>query len=213
MIKINLLGTTPGGGPPPPPGPPVTGLRQALYFVVGAVAAGIVVFFFWAYWNSDIKKLDAEIDKQKIEQKRLQTIQAENQRYVAQRQQLERRINTIQQLINSRSGPVDLMINLGNTVNRADDLYVLTMAPNGSRIAIKGQASSVNSIANLIANLKNNTAFQDVQLRQYYQDDQFNRLSFKFNIDFAYKPPTVAPPAGQPQQAAGPGAAGRPAGQ
>ncbi|MBI4166827.1 MAG: PilN domain-containing protein [Acidobacteria bacterium] len=212
MIKINLLGITPSGAAPAAPGPPVTALRQALYFVVGAVVAGVVVFFFWAYWNSDIKKLDAQIAKEVIEQNRLKTIQAENQRYLAQRQQLERRINTIQQLINGRSGPVDLMINIGNIVNKADDLYILTMVPDGARTAIKGQASSVNSIANLISNLKNSGVFQDVQLRQYYQDDQFNRLSFKFNIDFVYKPPAPAPPAGQ-QQAAAPGTAGRPAGQ
>ena len=212
MIKINLLGITSGGGPPPPPGPPVTALRQALYFVVGAVVAGVVVFAFWAYWNSDIKKLDAQIAKEVIEQNRLKTIQAENQRYLAQRQQLERRINTIQQLINSRSGPVDLMINVGNIINKADDLYILTMTPDGARIAIKGQATSVHSIANFITNLKNSGVCQDVQLRQYYQDDQYNRLSFKFTIDFVYKAPAAAPPAGQ-QQAAAPGAAGRPAGQ
>jgi Tfp pilus assembly protein PilN len=212
MIKINLLGITSGGGPPPPPGPPVTALRQALYFVVGAVVSGVVVFAFWAYWNNNIKQLDAKIAKEIIEQNRLKSIQAENQRYQAQIQQLQRRQNTIQQLVNSRSGPVDLMINIGNIVNKADDLYIITMTPDGARVAIKGQASSVNSIANFITNLKSSGVFQDVQLRQYYQDDQFNRLSFKFTIDFVYKPPAPAPPAGQ-QQAAGPGAAGRPAGQ
>jgi Tfp pilus assembly protein PilN len=212
MIKINLLGITPTGGPPPPPGPPVTPLHQALFFVVGAVLSGLVVFAFWLYWNREVKQLDAKIEKEKIEQARLKNIQAENARYLAQRQQLERRINTIQQLINSRSGPVDLMINIGNVVNKADDLYILTMTPDGARTAIKGQANTVHSIANFISNLKAAGVFHDVQLRQYYQDDQFDRLSFKFNIDFVYQPPAPAPPAGQ-QQATGPGAAGRPAGQ
>jgi Tfp pilus assembly protein PilN len=97
-------------------------------------------------------------------------------------------------------------------VNKADDLYVITMTPEGARTSIKGQANTVHSIANFITNLKAAGVFQDVQLRQYYQDDQFNRLSFKFNLDFVYKPPAPpAPPAGQQQAAAG--AAGRPAGQ
>jgi len=213
MIKINLLGITPSGGPPQTQGPPVTALRQVLYFVVGAVVSGIIVFFFWAYWSRDINKLDAQIAKEVIEQTRLKNIQAENQRYLAQRQQLERRIDTIQTLINGRSGPVDLMINMGNIVNKAEDLYVLTMTPDGARVSVKGQANSVQSIANFITNLKAAGVFQDVQLRQYYQDDQFSRLSFKFNLDFVYKPLTPAPPAGQQQAASGPGAAGRPAGQ
>ncbi len=213
MIKINLLGIT----PPPAArevGPAPTPVRQALYFFVGAAVSGVVVFAFWWFWTSDIKKLNVELEKQKIEAQRLATIRAENQRYLAQIQQLQRRQTTIQQLANSRSGPVDLMINVGNVVNRADDLYVLTMVPEGARISIKGQANTVHSIANFITNLKGNTAFQDVQLRQYYQDDQFDRLSFKFNIDFAYKPPAATPPPSPgPQQAAGPAAPGRPAGQ
>jgi Tfp pilus assembly protein PilN len=105
------------------------------------------------------------------------------------------------------------MINMGNIVNKAEDLYVLTMTPDGARVSVKGQANSVQSIANFITNLKAAGVFQDVQLRQYYQDDQFSRLSFKFNLDFVYKPLTPAPPAGQQQAASGPGAAGRPAGQ
>ena len=213
MIKINLLGLsqTKAAGPA---GPPPTALRQALYFVIGAVISGVVVFGFWAWWNNDIKKLNVELEKEKIEAQRLATIRAENQRYLAQKQQLEQRINTIQQLVNGRVGPVDMMINVGNVVNRASDLYILTMNPEGARISIKGQASSVNSIANFIANLKNNGAFQDVQLRQYYQDDQFDRLSFKFNIDFVYKLPSAAPPpSAGAQRAAGPATPGRPAGQ
>ncbi len=212
MIKINLLGISQPQAPRDA-GPSPTPLRQLLYFVIGAVLAGVVVFSFWAYWSRDIKKLNEELAKQQIEAQRLATIRAENQRYIAQVQQLQRRQTTIQQLANSRSGPADLMINVGNIVNRADDLYILTMTPEGARIAIKGQATTVHSIANFIANLKSNSAFQDVQLRQYYQDDQFERLSFKFNIDFAYKPPAATPPSPGPQQAARPAAPGRPAGQ
>ena len=92
------------------------------------------------------------------------------------------------------------MDRLGDIANRSHDLYLLTVSPDGARVAIRGQSDSVASIANFIASLKNSPSFVDVQLRQYYQDDQNNRLSFKFNLDFAYKPPsTVHPPA----QAAG----------
>jgi Tfp pilus assembly protein PilN len=212
MIKINLLGISQPVGPALAPGAPITPARQASYFLGGAALAAIVVFSFYWYWNRDIQRLDAKIKEEEKEQARLKDIQAENQKLQAQLQQLQRRTNTIQQLLDSKLGPVDLMINIGNVVNKANDLYLLTMTPDGGRIAVKGQAGSVHSIANFISNLKAAGVFEDVQLRQYYQDDQFDRLSFKFNLDFVYKPPAAAPPAG-PQQAAGPGAAGRPAGQ
>jgi len=41
-------------------------------------------------------------------------------------------------------------------------------------------------------------------LRQFYQDDQGTRLTYKFTVDYAYKSPSVAP-------AAPPAAQGAPA--
>jgi Tfp pilus assembly protein PilN len=210
MIKINLLGVVQPTAKPA--GPPPTAARQALIFGVSAVVSALVVLFFWRIWSTEIARLNEEKIKQQREAERLAQIRAENQRYLTQRQQLERRINTIQQLQQGRVGPVDLMINLGNIVNRTNDLYLLTVNPDGARIAIRGQSNTVHSIANFIADLKNSGSFQDVQLRQYYQDDQFERLSFKFNLDCVYKLPSAAPPPGAGQRAAAPAAPGRPAG-
>jgi type IV pilus assembly protein PilN len=210
MIKINLLGVAQPTARPA--GPPPTVARQVLIFGISAVVCALVVLFFWRIWSTEIARLNEEKVKQQREAERLAQIRAENQRYLTQRQQLERRINTIQQLQQGRVGPVDMMIHLGNVVNRTNDLYLLTVSPEGARIAIRGQSNTVHSIANFIADLKNSGGFQDVQLRQYYQDDQFDRLSFKFNLDCAYQLPAVAPPPGAGQQAAAPAAPGRPAG-
>ena len=211
MIRINLLGVA--KAPPPPPGPPTTAARQAVIFLGSAVVTFAVVGFFWYYWNSEIEKLNKRKAEEQREADRLAQIRAENQRYLAQRQQLERRINTIQQLQQSRVGPVDMMTVLSNVVNRSPDLYLLTVNPDGARLAIRGQSNSVHSIANFIANLQDTGRFEDVQLRQYYQDDdQYKRVSFKFNLDCAYKLPSAAPPPGAGQRATTPAAPGRQAG-
>jgi len=211
MIKINLLGVA--VAPAPPPGPPPTAARHALVFGISLVVSGLVVLFFWRYWTNEIEQLNKRKAEEQREADRLAQIRAENQRYLTQRQQLERRINTIQGLQQSRVGPVDLMTVLANLVNRSNDLYLLTVSPEGGRIAIRGQSNSVHSIANFIANLKDSGSFQDVQLRQYYQDDDaYKRLSFKFNLDCIYKLPSAAPPAGAGQRAAAPTAPARPAG-
>jgi len=200
MIKINLLGVVRPvakvAGPPP------TVMRQALIFGVSVLVAFGIVGFMYRYWTSQIEDLNKKIAKEKIEADRLAGIRAENQRYIQQRQQLEMRINTIQKLQESRVGPADLLAALGNTVNRSNDLYLLAVSPEGGRIAIRGLANSVESIANFIANLKQTERFEDVQLRQYFQDDRQNQLSFRFNLDCVYKlPPT--PSAGAPLAAPG----------
>jgi Tfp pilus assembly protein PilN len=209
MIRINLLGVTKPVKAAPVP---VSAARQALIFVVSAVVAFAVVGFIYRVWTNQIDTLNKKIADEKREADRLAQIRAENQRYVAQREQLERRINTIQALLNSKAGPVDFMTHLGDLATRNSDLYLLTVSPDGPRVSIKGQSNSVESIANFIGNLLNSGRFQDVQLRQYFQDDQHNRLSFKFSIDCIYKIPTATPPATQPAAGAGAAAAGRQAG-
>jgi Tfp pilus assembly protein PilN len=202
MIRINLLGVA---KPIKVAGPPPTAARHALVFGVSAVVAFGIVGFFYRYWSSQIETLNKQKAEQMRERDRLAQIRAENDRYRQQLEQLQRRQDTIQSLQNSKAGPVDYMDRLGDIVNRSNDLYLLTATPEGSRVTIRGQSNSVESIANFVANLKNSGSFDDVQLRQYYQDDQSGRLSFKFNLDCVYKLPSAARPPAQ--------AAGAPAGQ
>ncbi len=200
MIRINLLGVARPAARPVAAPPTVA--RQALILLASLLAAFAIVGFIWRIWTTEINRLNQEYAKQQIEAERLKQIRAENQRYVQQRQQLESRIDTIQTLVNSRVGPVDFMTALGNVVNRSSDLYLLTVTPEGARVVIQGQANSVESIANFVANLKNSGSFEEVQLRQYFQDDQPNRMSFKFHLDCVYKLPSAAPAAAQPAAAA-----------
>ena len=77
-------------------------------------------------------------------------MQAQNQKYQEHLRDLETRIDTIQALQNSRVGPVQLMSALGNVVNKTSDvfLYTLTPAPVGDGFLLKGQSSTVSSMAN-----------------------------------------------------------------
>ncbi|HZP03030.1 MAG TPA: PilN domain-containing protein [Terriglobia bacterium] len=204
MIKINLLGVAKPSaaravGPPPTLGRQLTILGCAL--LAGLLVAG----FFYKYWSAAINGLENDLRKERAEQTRLAAIQAENLKYLQRRNELEQRINTIQTLQNSRVGPVELMNALGTTVDKTSDLYLLTVGREGSRLVIKGQSDTVHSIARFITALKTSPVFEDVQLRQYYQDDQHGRTSFKFNVDCIYKIPEAASndsgPAPQPGSA------------
>lgn len=194
MIKINLLGLARPVSAKAPSAP-LTAVHQALIFVGAAVVAFLVVGFFYTYWTNQISELERNLKKEKAEQARLVAIQVENQRYKQQRKDLEERINTIQMLQQSRVGPVELMTILGNTVNRTSDLYLLAAGMDGNRLVLKGQSNSVESIASFMSVLKASKGVSDVQLRQYYQDDQHNRTTFKFNIDCVYSVATAAAPA------------------
>jgi Tfp pilus assembly protein PilN len=197
MIKINLLGVAP---PPtrPAAGPPATRTFQVATFVGALVVSFAIVGIIYRVWNSSVTELEQRLKQEKLRQAELAQVKAQNERYQQRLRDLETRINTIQALQNERVGPVDLMTGLGDQVSRTSDVYLYTMTTQGDRVVLRGQTGSVDSMASFMSYLKKSASFDDVQLRQFYQDDQHNRLTYKFSLDFINKSPALAGAAGQP---------------
>jgi Tfp pilus assembly protein PilN len=82
------------------------------------------------------------------------------------------------------------------------------LAPAADRILIKGQSGTVDSMANFLTYLKGSGYFENVQLQQFYEDDQHARVNYKFTMDCLFKSPTGAAVAA-PSPAAPHGAAPR----
>ncbi len=204
MIKINLLGV-PAPAPRPAAGAPVTKSMQLGTFVGAVVVCFGIVGLCYKIWSGSIDTLNVELKKQRAEQARLAAIKAENAQYEQQRKLLEQRINTIQMLQAGRVGPTEFMNTLGNVVNTTNDLYLFSVTPQSGRLAIQGRANSVNSVATFLHAMKSSGYFDDVQLRQFFQDDVENRVSYKFNMDCAVKLPSTsaATPSAPPQPGAG----------
>ena len=171
------------------------GTRQVLVFAVATAVSMSTVGFVYYYWSHQISQVQASLTREQVRQKELSSVRAQNQEYQRQLKTLEERIQTIQKLQARRQGPVDLMIGLGETVNRTRELYLLQVAPAGNLLHIRGEASRVPAIAQFIKALVSSPRFADVKLRQYYQDDQHGRINFKFDLDCAYVPPEKSEPA------------------
>ncbi|MHB8653701.1 MAG: PilN domain-containing protein [Terriglobia bacterium] len=202
MIRINLLGVTKpvartsGAGPSEGMAPEAIIIPGVLLVVLGLVAG-----FVWWYWSSQIDALNKRYVAAQREQARLAGIMEQNKIYEARLNQLQQRINTIQTLQSSRTGPVELMHVLGLLANRSNDLYLLTVTTTGGRLVLTGQANTPDAIANFIGALQRSDTFDDVQLRQSIEDDKDKRVSFKFNLDCVFKqtaPETATAPGAQP---------------
>lgn len=188
MIRINLL----------PEGmrraaASATGAEGALavspVVVVGAsaLAAFAVVGGLAWFWSARGARFERQVRKEQAEQVRLAAIGRENQVYAGQVKEIEQRVQTIRGLESTRTGPVEFMSALGDTVSRTRDVYLVSVGPEGGRLLVKGQAGSVGSIASFITALKRSGAFSEVELGQYYQDDQAERLTFKFDLRCVYQ--------------------------
>lgn len=195
MIKINLLGVAPPPSKAPTPGggPPAPKATQVVLFVGALIIAFGTVGVIYKVWSSEIAGLTAERGKQRIRQQELAVVKGQNDTYQQRLRDLETRINTIQALQNSRTGPVELMGALGNVVSKTTDIYLYTMAPAGDRVELKGQSGSVDTMTSFMAFLKDSGSFEDVQLEQFYQDDDKERQAYKFTLNCQFKSPTGGP--------------------
>ena len=209
MMRINLLALPGAKEKGREPSGPVSPARHAVVFIVALLACSSVVgFFHWTY-KAEIKQLQDKKKKAEDEKKRLAGFAAQLAAYEQRYKQLEQRKNTIDMLQASKVGPVDLMNSLGTTVNKTNDLYLVSVTSQGNNLTMRGQANSVDGIAEFLNQLQRSGSFDQVNLRQAFQDDQQERVTFKFNLDCVYKPPPTAAPAtgvGAQQPAAAPAA-------
>lgn len=199
FIKINLLGLAapkPKAKPAAPPAP--KSMLQVWIFLGALVVCFGIVGVMYLIWNGSIAKLNVELKKQKAEQTRLVAERQENTRYEGTRAQLEQRVKAVQLLQSNRLGPTEFMSVLGDVVAKTPtDLFFASVTQEAGRVAIQGQAGSANSVATLLSLLKSCGYFDDVQLRRFYEDDKQDLVSYKFNLDCSYKPPSGATTATQ----------------
>jgi len=192
-IKINLLGLA-APKPKPKPAAPVKKSMLPVWIFLGALVVSFgIVGLMYLLWNSSITKLNVELKKQQDQQTHLVAIRQDNAKYEGKRRELEQRVKAVQLLQASRLGPTEFMSVLGDVVSKTPtDLFFASVTHEGSHVAIQGQAGSPNSVATLLALLKSSGYFDDVQLRQFYEDDKQDLVNYKFNLDCSYKPPSEA---------------------
>jgi len=201
MIRINLLGeTTRAAEVHAPEGPALPVASLGLAFGASLVVALGVVGILGYTWGRQVDRLQQELAKEQAEQARLAAVAVENKSYEQEILEVQTRIKTIQELEKARTGPVDLMNALTDSVNRTNDLYLLSVKADGGRLILKGESGSVQAIADFIVALKREDGFDAVHLQQYYQDDENERMNFKFDLDCVYSrggppPPAAAVPA------------------
>lgn len=209
MIKINLLGVAPPPSKMPTVGgPPAPMVTQVVMFVGALIVCFGIVGVFYKVWSNQVAALQVKRNQEKARQADLAKVKAQNERNKRLEDDLETRLNTLQALETSRTGPVELMSALGSVVSKTNDVFLFTLTPMGDRLQLKGQSGTVDSMANFMAYLKNSGSFGEVQLEQFYQDDVHDHLSYKFTLDCQFISPTggVSPTAGG--AAASPGGPG-----
>jgi type IV pilus assembly protein PilN len=187
MIRINLLGVPkqkkgkraavagiPGGGGGPSP---------LVIILVLLVLAGGGNYYYYSTLQKDAIKLQQQLAAEKAKNLRLAETKAKYIELEKQKDLYERRVNVIHQLQSNQAGPVELLTQVAETVNRTDAVWLNTMKEDGNIVALDGVALSVDAVAALMKNLKGSGYFKSVEIKDTYQDSlEKDMTAFVFSL-------------------------------
>jgi type IV pilus assembly protein PilN len=196
MIRINLLGQT---RPKAARRPADTGAALPLVFIgAGVLLGGLFLFYFYHSWQTQLNDENNRIKTLQAQKTELQQIKLQVEAFEKQKQILQQRVTTIEQLQHDRTGGQELLDQVANTVSRAENLWLTAMTKKGSTLTIEGASASINSVANFITALKRSGYFQKIEIKDAKQDDKNTAVqTFLFTINAEIAP--SGPAAGTPQ--------------
>jgi type IV pilus assembly protein PilN len=206
MIRINLLGQA---RPKAARRPADTGAALPLVFVgAGVLLGGLFLFYFYHSWQTQLNDENNRIKQLQAQKTELQQIKQQVEAFEKQKQVLQQRVTTIEQLQHDRTGGQELLDQVANTVSRAENLWLTSMTKKGSTLTIEGAAASINSVANFITALKRSGYFQQIEIKDAKQDDKnlaVQTFLFTINAEIAPSGPAAGTPQTKPANAPLPG--------
>jgi Tfp pilus assembly protein PilN len=151
-----------------------------------------------ASWQQQLSTENGKIKTLQAQKTDLENIKQQVEAFDKQKQVLQQRVTTIEQLQRDRTGGQDLLDMVANTVSRTENLWLTTMTRKGTSLTIEGSSASVNAVANFITALKRSGYFQKVEIKETKQDDKTTAVqTFNFQLSAEITPPQIvsAPPA------------------
>ena len=204
MIRINLLGQT---RPKATRRPVDTGAALPLVFIgAGVLLGGLFLFYFYHSWQTQLNDENKRIQQLQAQKTELEQIKQQVEAFDKQKQVLQQRVGTIEQLQRDRTGGQELLDQVANTVSRAENLWLISMTKKGTSLTLDGAAASLNSVANFITALKRSGYFQKVEIKESRQDERSTTVQtfmFIINAEIAPNTPPAATPAAKPASAPG----------
>jgi type IV pilus assembly protein PilN len=203
MIRINLLGQL---RPKAARRPVDTGAAMPLVFVGAGLVLGLLfLLYFYHSWQAQLSGEIARIKQLQAQKTELEQIKLQVEAFEKQKQTLQQRVSTIEQLQRDRTGGQELLDEVANTVSRAENLWLTSMTKKGSAVTFEGAAASINSVANFITALKRSGYFQKIEIKDTKQDEKNTGvLTFLFTINAEIAQSGPNAPAGQTKPANAP---------
>lgn len=189
MIKINLLENSKGkskrgGGGPSMPSMEMGDMGSPKLKVLAVlVIAGLFNLGYWYRLDHQAKAIAAHMKVAEQKNRELADVKARFLERQTQANNYKRRVDVIDGLRQSQTGPVNLLAMLGETVNNTEAVWLSKMDDTGPQVNLEGTALSTDAVANLIANLQKTGFFRNVEIKETFQDDSIKDMqAFQFTL-------------------------------
>ena len=205
MIKINLVregravrGTA--AAPQPAAMAAATGGTGGVQInniiVLACLILGILVSLGYWFWHKRELKNREDIKAERtIEAQKLESIIKEVEQYQRRKDNLQQRIDLINQLKQNQKGPVRIMDQV--SLDLPDLVWLDSMDITAGRISLSGRGLNPNAIALFIENVKNDPYFEEPNVGAVSQISASPLVyGFDMNFAFSYAPKNTAPAAG-----------------
>ena len=180
MIRINLL-------------PPKTRQRISIgappfgiIFGLLIVAAVVGIGGWWALLSRQVSNLEDEIARGRAELTTLKAVIAEGQRFKQEKEDLERRLATIELLAQGQTRPVYLMDAMADAIPQ--DLWLTLVEEKQNQLKLVGAAFSTTAVADLMSNLRRSGRFRDVDILVSRQDTSKTPRLVTFEVITRFEP-------------------------
>jgi Tfp pilus assembly protein PilN len=194
MIRINLLGQARPKAAKQ--AVPLEATLQVILLIAAIAVAGVILTVVYFSQKRDLDATNKRIAALRAEKASLEQIKQDVDRFESEKSVLQQRIDVIETLQKNRSGAQDLLQMVANTVVRVDSLWLTELNRSSDSLSIKGEAGSINAVANFITELKRSGYFDKIEIKSAKEDDILAGVeTYGFEMTVAIAPATA--PSGQ----------------
>jgi Tfp pilus assembly protein PilN len=175
MIKVNLIVDHTMRGRRVSVTPKVSRMGLVYTAVLLVIAAGLGAY--WYILDRQVNTLTDTRDRLRAEDQRLKGLKAKLAQFEKLKQVRQSRIDVIERLKESQTGPVLLLNHVIQSIPRDGQLWLTTFSQKGERVQIVGFALHSDVIPDFMSNLATTNVFKSVELELIQEDKEAAKFS------------------------------------
>ncbi len=178
------------------PTPPVTtrGPSATRVFVIVWVGSLAAVGVLHRVRSAEVAQLEQTVRRESARHQELGSVHAQSQEYQRRIRDLNVRMNTVDFLIRARTSPTTVLGALARLGDQAHGVELYSVSSERGRLALRGQARSVDAMTNFVTLLQRSSNFRDLDLRQFYERSDPKPPAYRFDLGCTYSETPPPPP-------------------